>query len=192
VIRTRVGYSGGTTRNPTYRNLGDHTETVQIDYDPSRTSYEELLAVFWDSHNPGMRAWSRQYLTAVFFHNEEQRRLALETRDRVAAKIKGEVVTQILPASDFYLAEAYHQKFYLRQVPELLKEVTMTYPAVEDFVGSTAAARLNGYLAGYGTPAGLKAELSSLGLSPAGSQNLLEMVSASERSGPTQICPIPK
>jgi len=52
VIRTRVGYAGGSTNNPTYYNLGDHSETVQIDYDPTRISYEELLEVFWDSHNP--------------------------------------------------------------------------------------------------------------------------------------------
>jgi len=70
VVRTRVGYTGGSTKNPTYHSLGDHTETVQIDYDPTQISFEELLDVFWDSHRPTQRAWSRQYMAAVFFHNE--------------------------------------------------------------------------------------------------------------------------
>lgn len=131
-------------------------------------------------------------MAAVFFHNEEQKRLALETRDRVAAKIKGEVATQILPATDFYLAEDYHQKYFLRREQVLLGELTNIYPAAKDLVASTAAARVNGYVAGYGSRARLEAELPSLGLSPAGSKKLLELVPKSEPSRPIQGCPLPR
>jgi peptide-methionine (S)-S-oxide reductase len=181
VVRTRVGYAGGTTKNPTYYNLSDHTETIQIDYDTAQISYEELLDVFWDSHNPAQRPWSRQYMSIVFYHNDEQKRLAMETRDREAARIQDEIFTEIVPASEFYLAEAYHQKYRLRQVPDLMQEFSVMYPADEDFVASTAAARVNGYLGGYGTVKALQTELSSLGLSPEGSQKLLDIVSALER-----------
>jgi peptide-methionine (S)-S-oxide reductase len=181
VVRTRVGYAGGATKDPTYYNLGDHTETIQIDYDPTQISYEELLDVFWDSHNPVQRPWSRQYMSVVFYHNDEQKRLAMETRDSEAAKIQGEIFTEIVPASEFYLAEAYHQKYRLQQVPDLMKEFSAIYPDNDDFVASTAAARVNGYLGGYGTVEALQAELSSLGLSPEGSQKLLDIVYALER-----------
>jgi peptide-methionine (S)-S-oxide reductase len=182
VVRTRVGYAGGTTKDPTYYNLGDHTETIQIDYDPTQVSYEELLNVFWDSHNPAQRPWSRQYMSIVFYHNDEQKRLAMETRDREAARRQSEIFTEIVPASEFYLAEAYHQKYRLQQVPDLMKEFSAMYPADEDLVDSTAAARVNGHLAGYGTVEALQAELSSLGLSPEGSQKLLDIMRAVERS----------
>ena len=105
MIRTRVGYAGGTMKNPTYHNLGDHTETIQIDYDPTQISYEELLDVFWDSHNPTSRPWSRQYMSIVFYHDEEQKRSAIETRDREGSRREGVIFTEIVPASQFYLAE---------------------------------------------------------------------------------------
>ena len=77
IIRTRVGYAGGETRNPTYSHIGDHTETVQVDYDPRRITYEDLLVIFWESHSPRERAWGRQYMNAVFFHDEKQRLAAM-------------------------------------------------------------------------------------------------------------------
>jgi len=181
VVRTRVGYAGGTKENPTYRDLGDHAETIQIDYDPTVVSYEELLDVFWSSHSPTARAPSRQYISIIFYHNDEQRRLAMETRDREAARVGGEIYTEIVPASEFTLAEAYHQKYQLRQVPDLMAEFSAIYPEDDDddFVSSTAAARVNGYLAGYGTCQGLREQVDSLGLSEAGGAKLLRMVCGS-------------
>ena len=104
VVRTRVGYSGGTLKNPTYENIGDHIETIQLDYDPDQASYERLLWVFWGGHSPQDRAWKRQYMSAVFFHDDEQKRLAYEIRDRMAAKLKCEVHTEIVPHWKFYIA----------------------------------------------------------------------------------------
>ena len=115
-------------------------------------------------------------MSAVFFHNDEQRQMALETKKREADKRNAEIFTQILPASTFYLAEDYHQKYWLRQERNLMKEFNIIYPNPQEFVNSTAAARVNGYLAGNGTSEMLQAELPKLGLSPAASKKLLDRV----------------
>ena len=152
-------------------------------------SYEQLLDIFWRSHHPGQPAWSRQYRAVVFYHGERQKALALKTRDQVAVRVHGPVSTAILPAGPFTLAEGYHQKYYLRQRPDLLAEFEAIYPTPEALAGSTAAARVNGYLAGYGAPAELQAELDSLGLSPNSRRKLMDRVSAAtHRSGPG--CPV--
>ena len=165
--------------NPTYRDLGDHTETVQIDYDPTRISYRDLLDIFWQSHTPTSRSWSRQYASIIFFHNEEQKRLAIETRDREEARRDTKIHTEILPYSRFYLAEAYHQKYHLQQARELMKEFILIYPDFLHVVHSTAAARVNGYLSGYGTRVSLERELGSLGLSPDAERTLIKHVLSS-------------
>ena len=173
-----MGYAGGKKESPTYHSLGDHTETIQIDYDPTLISYEELLDVFWESHSPTEPSWSRQYMSAVFFHNGEQKRLAMETREREAAKRGGKIFTEIISFNAFYLAEPYHQKYRLRQEQTMLKEYSVTYPNPNDFVNSTATARVNGFLDGYGTFEALQAEISGFGLSPEGSKKLLDIVHA--------------
>lgn len=125
----------------------------------------------------------------VFYHGERQKALALKTRDQVAARMHGLVSTEILPAGPFTLAEGYHQKYYLRQRPELLAEYAAIYPTPEALAGSNAAARVNGYLAGYGAPAELQTELDGLGLSPNSRRKLMELVgAAAKRSGPG--CPV--
>ena len=179
-MRTRVGYAGGTKKAPTYRSLGDHTETIQIDYDPARISYRELLDIFWENHTPTSKSWSRQYMAAVFYHNESQKKEALESKEREALKRKARIHTQILPYTDFHMAEDYHQKYRLKGEPELLREFQRIYPAPADFVNSTAAARVNGYLGGFGTVDDVKADLSQLGLSSAGNSALLQLVRHNE------------
>ena len=175
MVRTRVGYAGGTLKDPTYRKLGDHTESLQIDFDPEVITYEELLEIFWDSHDPTLPTWSRQYMSIVFYHTEEQRRLAIESKEREESWLGRSIVTEIIPFSDFYLAEDYHQKYYLRQEPGLFQELSAIYPDISDFIDSTAVARLNGYVSGYGTPETFEEELSSLGLSEAGRNRLLDI-----------------
>jgi hypothetical protein len=107
--------------------------------------------------------------------------MAEETREREAAKHGEQIFTAIEPFSAFYLAEDYHQKYRLQGVPELMAELQAIYPNGDDFVNSTAAARLNGYIGGNGTLAGLQAEMNDLGLSTAGRERLLGIVSAFER-----------
>jgi peptide-methionine (S)-S-oxide reductase len=163
-----------------------------VDFDPGRISYEQLLAVLWASHHPGSQPWSRQYMNAVLTYNEAQQRLALASKKQIADKIKGEVYTQVLPATEYYLAEDYHQKYYLRRVAPLYDEMRRLYPDERDFVNSTAAARLNGYLAGYGSAATFQSELDQLGLSPAGRILLLEKVSGRLVGFSDPGCPLPR
>ena len=171
-----MGYAGGEKTNPTYQSLGDHTETLQIDYDPAKVSYQALLEVFWNSHNPASSAWRRQYMAAVFFDSEKQREQAEASKQAVADKIKDEVKTKILPLSAFYLAEDYHQKYSLRGNKTLLKAFQEIYPAPRGLVDSTAAARVNGYLAGHGDCGRLRNEINALGLSDAAEKQLLGIV----------------
>jgi len=171
-----VGYTGGTTENPTYRRLGDHTESIQIDYDPSRVTYEKLLDVFWENHNATEGSWSKQYMPAVFFHNDDQRRAAVESKAREAVRAQDTIQTKLIPLETFYPAEDYHQKYWLQQKRALLKEFNRMYPEHGDFVDSTAAARVNGYLEGHGTYESLLAEIDTFGLSPEGRQRLLNIV----------------
>jgi len=139
-------------------------------------SYGKLLDVFWASHDPREHPWSRQYLSAIFPRSEEQKRLAFKTKDREAGRKGGKIHTEILPASRFYPAEAYHQKYALRGRPELLKEYEAMYPSPGDFLASTAVTRVNGYVAGFGTCDSLRKEFDGLGLSPAGRKRLEEIV----------------
>ncbi len=175
MVRTRVGYAGGTTSSPTYPNIGDHSETIQIDYKPDRISYEELLKVFWASHSPTTQPWSRQYRSVIFYHNDEQRHLALATKQREEARLGRSVLTEIVPFPVFYLAEDYHQKYYLQHIQELMNELRAMYTNFGDFINSTTAARINGYVGGHGSPESLEEQLISFGLSSAASTRLMEI-----------------
>jgi peptide-methionine (S)-S-oxide reductase len=150
---------------------------VRVEYDPRQISYQQLLDVFWASHSPNYPPVSRQYASIIFYHNEEQRRLAEETKQREQDAVGGEIYTEIIPAAEFYLAEDYHQKYYLRQVPELIRDMSAIYPETIDLVASTAAARINGYLGGHGSLEVLEAQIDSFGLSAEGKAKLLEIAS---------------
>ena len=176
MIRTRVGYAGGLKANPDYHHIGDHTETVQVDYDPRRLTYRQLLKIFWHSHEPTQTSWSRQYRHAVFFHDERQRQLARDSKTALEKQIGRSVQTEVAPLHTFTMAEAYHQKYLLKQHHDLSREMARIYPRHGDLVDSTAAARLNGYAGGYGSPEQLAREIDHLGLGEAGQQALIDMV----------------
>ena len=176
MIRTRVGYAGGQKSDPTYRNMGDHTETLQVDYDPSRISYSQLLDVFWKSHNPEKRSWSRQYKRAIFYHNESQRQIAETSKANLKQKSGNKVRTEVNPLRSFTMAEDYHQKYILKGNEELKKELEQIYPLHKDFVNSTAVSRLNGYMGGNGDNDQLSREIEQLGLSSEGKRLLFERV----------------
>jgi len=165
VVRTRVGYAGGTTYNPTYHSIGDHIETIQIDYDPQKISYEQILEVFWNGHKPTRTVWKRQYASALFFHNDHQEKLARETRDTISSDLGEEVKTELIPFSKFYMAEMYHQKYHLQGYEELIAEYRSIYPSLGDIVNSTSVARVNGYIGGYGEISQFEVVFPLLGLS---------------------------
>lgn len=176
VVRTRVGYSGGAKDNPTYYDLGNHTESIQVDFDSSIISFEELLNIFWSSHTPQYKAPSRQYMSIAFYHDDDQRKIAEKTKQEYEKRINSKVYTEITPFSRFYLAENYHQKYYLQLARELMKELGDIFNNFEEFIGSTAVAHVNGYIKGYGTLESLSKEIKDLGLSEKGQDRLKQIV----------------
>jgi len=140
----------------------DHTETTQIDYDPKVISYAKLLDQFWEGHSP-CSSHSTQYASLIFYHSDEQRKLAEVSKERFAVKEGHRVFTAIRPYERFYLAEDYHQKYYLRAKDELMEPFEKM--PLQHFIDSPVAARLNGFIGGHGTPALLQKELPTYGLS---------------------------
>ena len=185
MIRTRVGYAGGIEPNPTYHNIGGHSETIQIDYDPDKVSYVDLLNVFWAANAAYTSPFSRQYNSIIFYHDEEQKTLAEESYQKRLEERPNTVLTEIVPYKGFTLAELYHQKYYLQVEQTLLQDALKTRDDFEGFLFSTTAARLNGYVGGYGDPATLEKELEMYGLSDKGEKTLLEIV----EKGLISACP---
>jgi peptide-methionine (S)-S-oxide reductase len=125
VVSVTSGYTGGHVPNPSYEQVsaGDtgHAESVQIVYDPAKLSYKQLLDVYWHNIDPTTPARQfcdsgDQYRTAIFYHGEQQKQEAIASRDALAASgvLKAPIVTQIVPASEFYPAEEYHQDYYIK------------------------------------------------------------------------------
>lgn len=180
-MRTRVGYAGGTKKYPTYHGLGDHTETLQLDYDPRVITYEQLLEIFWMSHDPTERTWSRQYMAIAFFHNETQQMSIHKTKEREAAARGREIKTLLLPVDTFYMAEDYHQKHALQRDYDLIDEFRKMYPNFRDIVNSTAATRVNGILGAYGKISVHSKEIDSYGLSDRGRERLIGYLKATRK-----------
>ena len=172
VWRTRVGYAGGTKNDPTYRSMGDHTECFQVDFDPAEVSYEDLLELFWTAHDPTRPAFKAQYASLVLAHDDEQLETAKASAERLAVLLKRPIATRIDRFDRFWMAEDYHQKYYLRSDRKLFSEMRAAYAKDEDFVASTAAAKINGYLYGSGSCVQLDEDLPGLGLSPEAGEHL--------------------
>jgi peptide-methionine (S)-S-oxide reductase len=122
VKSTRVGYTGGSLLNPTYEDVctdkTGHAEAIQLEYDPKEISYEELLELFWSIHNPTTKNRQgpdigTQYRSSIFYHSSEQEKIAKQLKQELDnSKYQNKIVTEIVPASKFYSAEEYHQKYY--------------------------------------------------------------------------------
>lgn len=121
VAVTRVGYIGGSTKSPTYEQVctdkTGHAEAVEVTFNPALVSYEELLDVFWASHDPTTRNRQgpdvgTQYRSAIFTHDALQAKAAEASRDRAQERFPRPIVTEIAPATEFYEAEEYHQQYY--------------------------------------------------------------------------------
>ena len=121
VLKTSVGYTGGSATDPSYKQVCSgttgHAEAVEVWFDPALVSYEELLSTFWTIHDPTTRdrqGWDfgSQYRSAVFFHDAEQERLAIASREQYQQRLSRPIVTEITPASVFYDAEDYHQRYF--------------------------------------------------------------------------------
>jgi peptide-methionine (S)-S-oxide reductase len=120
VTRTTAGYTGGTLDRPTYEDVctdrTGHAEAVEVEFDPQRVSYEQLLELFWAGHDPTQLNRQgpdigTQYRSAIFVHDEEQDRAARASRERAQQRLERRVVTEIVPAATFWPAEEYHQRY---------------------------------------------------------------------------------
>jgi peptide-methionine (S)-S-oxide reductase len=120
VTATAVGYSGGTTDSPTYEQVctdrTGHAEVIEVEFDPERVSYDELLEKFWGLHDPTQLNRQgpdvgTQYRSAIFFHNREQEQAAIASRDRAQSRFKHPIVTEVTRAGPFHRAEEYHQRY---------------------------------------------------------------------------------
>ena len=121
IVSVTSGYAGGETANPTYEDIctgkTGHAEVVQIEYDPDKTSYEKIIDLFWDAHDPTTlnrqgADVGTQYRSIILTASDEEKRIAGESKARAQAKFKSPIVTEIVPLEKFYPAEDYHQDFY--------------------------------------------------------------------------------
>ncbi|WP_135819702.1 peptide-methionine (S)-S-oxide reductase MsrA [Halostella litorea] len=152
VVRTRVGYAGGTKPDPTYHALGDHSEAVQVDYDPAELDYADLVAVAFEHHDPRSQPRKRQYQHVVF-HGTDAEREAVEAYVAASDWPDGAVETRIERIDAFHVAETYHQTFHLSSSPGLLRpfeEAGYDDAALRE---SPAAAKVNAHAAGKDVPA---------------------------------------
>jgi len=145
VLRTRVGYAGGTTHSPTYRNIGDHTEVVELQFDPTLTSYQSLLDWFFRHHDPTIKH-KKQYQSAILYEDNIQKESAEASKVVQERRYNRVLETYIKSLDAFYQAEDYHQKYWLRCQSSILRELNL---GDRELVMSTLAAKVNAYLAGY-------------------------------------------
>jgi peptide-methionine (S)-S-oxide reductase len=118
VFETEVGYTGGTSSSPTYHNIGDHCEAIQIEFDPHKITYEELLEKFWQLHDPTAE-YETKFRSAIFYLDERQRDLAEASRTAMQTHFDQPIATEILPATKFYSAEQYNQHYFAKLQGEL-------------------------------------------------------------------------
>jgi hypothetical protein len=154
-----------------------------VDFDPKQVTYEELVRKFYAFHDATRSSSKRQYMSAIFVHDDDQERVARAVTGGVQAAAKDTIRTAIVQAGTFYLAEAYHQKYALQGNPSLMEEYRAIYPDIWDMVDSTAATRVNAYLYGFGSPAQLAGELKGLGLSESGRERV-------RSARPAGSCPV--
>jgi len=136
--------------------MGDHTESIQIDYDPSKTTYKELLNLFWSCHSPHYRS-STQYMSAIFFSDPQQEKEATESKKEMT--INKEVFTKILPLDSWTNAEDYHQKYYLRGAGDVMD--LLGCKSDDELRDNHIATRINGYVDGKGKSSDFEKELAS-------------------------------
>ncbi|KAH9362407.1 hypothetical protein HPB48_020183 [Haemaphysalis longicornis] len=142
---------------------GDYTEVTRVEYDPSETNFNELLKLFWAHHDPTRSRATKEYMSAIFFHDGDQEKVAKRSLEENRKNFKAPIVTQILTLENFYLADESHQKYRLQRQAALYRSLVES--GMKDVTRSHVATRLNGYVGGFGTVAAFDAESHRLGLS---------------------------
>jgi peptide-methionine (S)-S-oxide reductase len=178
IIRTRVGYAGGTLDHPTYRQLGDHTETVEMDFDTRIIPLENVLDVFWSNHNPfNINEYKgRQYQSLVLYRGQIQLNVIQKVMKMREEQGKRKPDTEIAPYNRFYPAEDRHQKYYLKRYPNAIQELSNLFPSPQELTNATLAARLNGLAKGYTNLHTILDEIRTWPISEEEKGNMLQLI----------------
>lgn len=155
-----MGYAGGTTPSPTYKQMGDHTECLQIDYDPTLITFEEITRHFWSSHNSNRGNYKgRQYLSIFLYQDIDQKDAIKKIKTEIQTKNSQIIGTEIAPLDHFTIAEERHQKYYLKRYSNATQKLREHFLTEVAFTNATLVARLNSFVKGYGTLSSLKEEI---------------------------------
>ncbi|MFF2482298.1 peptide-methionine (S)-S-oxide reductase MsrA [Paenibacillus sp. NPDC058071] len=179
VISTQTGYAGGAAEYPTYRNMGDHTETVQLRFDPSKLPFESIVRLFWNSHNPNNINGYKgdQYKSLLFWQTEEQRdaigRVLQERNERGETGAE----TEVCPYEHFWPAEDRHQKYYLKRYPDAVRQLELLFLHLDAPMETTLAARLNGVAKGYANLSAVKDEIADSDIDEGEKERLIAAIS---------------
>lgn len=158
--------------------MGDHTESLEIDYDPTVISVVELLKMFWQHHHSQRinDYRGRQYLSLLLYRNEQQLEQIQSQKQKFERQLEEEILTEIKPYHHFYCAEDRHQKYYLKRFSNAYASIFQHFATERAFVDSTVVARLNGIAKGFGSYSDLKQSVRFWGLSEIEEQNLNKLL----------------
>jgi len=157
--------------------MADHTECLEIDFDPQVIGIEDIVHHFWSSHNPNRGNYKgRQYLSILLFRDAEQKEMIERVKDSLESSMVDKIDTEIASYRGFTLAEERHQKYYLKRYPKAMDRLAAYYETHEQLVNATLVARLNSFVKGYGTLAALKEEMAGWNIPGETKGKLVELV----------------
>ena len=159
VYFTEVGYAGGEMNNPTYQNLGKHSETVKVVYDPEVINFEKLLETFGNNHELNSRSYSSQYKSIIFYNSQKQKNAAQKYLQSQKEKMNKNIYTEVTELDNFYQAETYHQKYNLRQNNDIFEKIKNIFPVEIDLTDYRIMTKLNAYSGSYINREEIKNEL---------------------------------
>lgn len=181
VIRTRVGYTGGKSTMPSYDDLGNHIEVIEVDYNPAVITYEGLVKAYFEYYDATVRPYSQRVKSVVFYRTNKEKRIASNIKAQVSKQVNQALFTEIDPVDVFYLAESEHQLSYLKKETSLYGEITQIFPDEELQLLSVLASKLNGIIAGFGSEEQVLLVLKDSGLSTASMNRVKEIFLGYER-----------
>ncbi len=177
-MRTRTGYAGGTSTSPKYQDVGFHSEVIEIDYDPSKISYEALATLFFESHNATSRPYYQRVKSLLFFRDETEKDIAqkiIEQQKKIAVQRGLLVYTELKPYDVFYLAEPEHQLKALKAETSLYSELLEMFGDESKLQNSILGSKLNAFLYGFGDRSDIESVLNQSGLSEASKLRIWEI-----------------
>ncbi len=183
MVRTEVGYAGGTSPSPTYHDLENHAEVLQVEFDPTQITFGELLEQFWVGHDPKRRTRSSQYRAILLCENESQLAIAKQSIAALEPRGNGTVETEVVLAQPFHPAEDYHQKWKLRQRHALFADLASSFESEEKLLRSFAATKLNAIVGRNMHRDDVSPLLDRLKLSSTGLEILTSLLPREKRAG---------